>query len=116
MSDDWKTGFKKALIDVLVHNGQLLRPSESDRTYSWADYSKEGQARQKHVRTHDIDYERTTWEESEWHEFMGTFYEADTRVKGIDLRVVMKTGEEYDWRWQGSVAELIHLVVNEAGK
>lgn len=115
---DWRVGFKKALINVLVQNGRLLKSDSYDRTYGWeADHTKEGRAIQERIKsTDEIDYEATTWEESSWHEFMGTFYEGDTRVKGIDLRIVLKTKEEFDWRWSGSVAELIHQVVEEAGK
>lgn len=114
---DWRAGFKRALIDVLVQNGQLLKSDPYQRTYGWADYSAQGQRTQKRIRNGaDIDYEASTWEESSWEEFMGTFYEGDTRVKGIDLRLVLKTKEEFNWRWSGSVGELIQQVVNEAGR
>lgn len=117
MSNDWRLGFKKAFIDVLLRDGHLLKDSESDRTYGWeADYTREGQAKIRQISTGEIDYEATTWEESTWHEFMGTFYEGDTRVKGIDLRIVLKTKEEFDWRWSGSVGDLITAVINEAGR
>lgn len=106
---DWRGGFKKALIDILIRDGELMKPTEYDRTYGWVDYDKK---RVREVKTlldgGEIDYEASTWEESTWNEF--------TRVKGIDLRIVMKTKEEFDWRWEGSVGELIVAVVSEAGK
>lgn len=114
---DWRIGFKKALIDALIRGGNLLNDDPYQQTYGWeGDYTKDGQAKIKIIHNGDIDYEATTWEESTWHEFMGTFYEGDTRVKGIDLRIVMKTKEEFNWRWQGSVGDLIQQVVTEAGQ
>lgn len=69
---DWKIGFKYAMIDALVKNST---PVDVDKGsfYGWMhpDYSEIRQA----INAGEIDYTKTTWEEVDWHEFMGTFYE-----------------------------------------
>jgi hypothetical protein len=115
MSANWRVGFKKALIDVLTCHGYKLKDDGYYRTYGWEDYQGTEDMK-KAMLTIGINYEATTWQESTWEEFMGTFYEGDTRVKGVDLRVVLKDKTEFDWRWSGSVSDLIQQVIAEAGK
>lgn len=107
---DWKIGFKYAMIDALVKNST---PVDVDKGsfYGWMhpDYSEIRQA----INAGEIDYTKTTWEEVDWHEFMGTFYEGDTRKVGLDVNVVLKDGATYKLRYTGTVAELINDVVSD---
>jgi hypothetical protein len=113
MGDDWRVGFKRAVIDVLLRTSSKVR--DGDTIYGWTDY-REDEDVHRLISTVGVDYGATTWEESTWDEFMGTFYEGDTRVRGVDIRLVLLDKSEHNMRWTGSVAELITQVVNEAGK
>ena len=110
---DWKIGFKYAMIDALVKNSTPVDPNASayGNAYGWisSHYDEIRQA----INTGEIDYTKTTWEEVSWHEFMGTFYEGDTRKVGLDVHVVLKDGATYKLRYTGTVAELINDVVSD---
>ena len=100
---DWRAEFRIALIDEVVRSGTPV--SSQPSYYGWMDHSYSEKRDQ--VKATGIDYAATTWEESYWDEFMGTFYEGDTRVYGIDLKLVLKDGTEFHWRYSGSGGNLI---------
>jgi hypothetical protein len=113
-NDTWKIGFTRALIDAIVREGGVVRKDGGSFYGGWQDYEVTPDVRAEIERV-GIDYAKTTWTESEWHEFMGTFYEGDTRCVGIDAEVSLKSsrkgGRGYTFRWQGSVSDLIIAVV-----
>ncbi|HEU0252830.1 MAG TPA: hypothetical protein VFR12_07325 [Pyrinomonadaceae bacterium] len=65
------------------------------------------------IANHGIDYDKTTYVESNWNEFMGTFYEGDTSVYGVDMNLVLNDGTVLRWRYAGSVSDLIQAVLFE---
>jgi len=109
---DWTTDLRERMIDVLVKHGTLIDPSAN--VYGWI---HPGYADIKtRIYEGQIDYARSSWTEVDWHEFMGTFYEGDTRRVGIDLTVVMCNGDRHVLRFAGTVGELIQAIVGDVGK
>lgn len=119
---DWREGFKRALIDVVATHGYPVRDNES--FYGWEEYPvgwdrETGQGiwpKKDHIALVGIDYSACTYHESEWHEFMGTFYEGDTRVYGVDAWIVCLDGQRFHWRWKGTASELIQSVLMDTGR
>lgn len=107
MSNSWKAGFKRALVDAIIRNGSPLDPKADIWGWTHPKHHEVAQA----VRSGKIDYQACTWEESEWSEFMGSFYEGDTRKYGMDLTIKMKDGQEFIYRYSGTVSDLILAVV-----
>lgn len=108
ISGDWKRGFHRAMIDALVKNGTPVGDNPSFYGYiadNWPEISER-------VRTTGIDYETSTFKDSEWHEFKGTFYEGDTRTTGIDVNLVLLDGSIAKYRWEGHPGDLIQQVAN----
>lgn len=106
---DWREEFKRELVDVLLEQGMPLRSDAN--YYSWVDYDWKKIIRR--IRKVGVDYERTTYEESEWDEFMGTFYEGDERKQGIDVHVVLLDGSRVEYRWSGHPGQLIIALVRD---
>lgn len=115
MAGDWRAEMKHHMIDVLVRMGSPVREDAS--IYGWEEYEwgEHGgtETRRAHVARVGIDYAATTYVESCWDEFMGTFYEGDTRVYGVDLHLVLLDGTRLHWRYSGSLSNLITAVLED---
>lgn len=112
MSEHWKIGFRRALIDAIVKNGSPLSPTPSAYGYLHSEW----QAVRKLVSDVGVDYDRTGEpREVDWDEFRGTFYEGDTRRVGLDLDVVLRDGSTHAFRYDGTVSDLISQVLAETG-
>lgn len=107
MAKDWREGFKRALIDALIKEGSPLDPKPD----AWGWIAPDWEEVIGRVREVGIDYERSTWTESQWSEFMGTFYEGDTRKVGIDATIALKDGSTVAYRYSGTAGDLIVAVV-----
>lgn len=115
MSDDWKVGYKKALMSAFARSACVLG------TYSY--YSSGGgldyratQRLQDHLKSCEVDLDRSEMPtDSEWVEFMGTFYEGDDTQYGLDATVSCTCGELRDvvMRLRGSFSELLLEVLRE---
>lgn len=83
----------------------------SDRPSEFGWIATDHAAKRQQVANVGIDFDATTYRESCWNEFMGTFYEGDTRVYGVDVDLVLLDGTRLCWRYAGSVSELITAVL-----
>ena len=106
----WKAPFRRALIRALVKHGSPVDPTP--RTYGWIarDWPAIGEA----VTREGIDYDKTTYDDSEWWEFAGSFaepHEGDRR--GIDAVIVTLAGNSFRYRFSGTPGELIGYVLAE---
>jgi len=109
MSEDWKAGFRKAMIDALVKNSTPVGKDASFYGYIDPNWQEVHRA----ITDGEIDYDATSWEDVEWDQFMGTFYEGDTRKVGIDVNVVLTNGDTYKLRYEGTAGDLINAVVSD---
>lgn len=115
---DWKAGFKRAVIDAIVAGGMPVRANPS--RFGWEDYDRARDIKSA-IAYQGIDYTRSTYRESCWDEFMGTFYQGDTRVYGVDATIVLRgaheigdpPGRSYHFRWKGTASDLIQAVLSE---
>jgi hypothetical protein len=107
---EWKKEFKRHLIDVLVKEGGKIDDKAS--AFSWQEYDFHGKYKSM-ISNHGIDYDKTTYTESSWYEFMGTFYEGDTSVYGVDMNLVLGNGTVLKWRYAGTVSDLTQAVLFE---
>lgn len=103
----WKMEFRRAMINALVEQGVAV--CERPDRFNWCDH--DWQAKRATVASVGIDYVATVYRESCWNEFMGTFYDGDTRVYGVDLDLVLLDGSRLHWRYGGTLAELIAAVL-----
>jgi len=108
---DFTTELRERMIDALINHGSPR--SDTPGTFGWI--HEDWQAISRTVRDSTIDYAATSWTEVDWHEFMGTFYEGDTRKVGIDVTVVMCNGDRHVLRFAGTVGELIQAIVGDIG-
>lgn len=102
----WKDDFRESLISFLVRNGTPV--SLKDRTYGWMDY--EWQYLNDHLTICGTDITRSSWEDSEWSEFCGTFAEPPfEQRRGVDAVVYCNCGQISGrrWRYTGSYGELL---------
>lgn len=120
MAGDWRAEMKRHMIDVLVRTGAPVRDDPSiygwqvyEWDEQWASRRKGTETRKQRVERVGIDYVATTYVESCWDEFMGTFYEGDTRVYGVDLHLVLLDGTRLHWRYSGSLSDLITAVLED---
>jgi len=117
MAGDWKAGMKRAMIDALIKLGSPVAKDAS--FYGWIDYDwRAAVGNRPHpkrllIAEHGIDYAATTYEESYWDEFMGTFYEGDTRVYGVDLDLALLDGTRLKWRYAGNLSELMTEILRD---
>ena len=105
---DWKIEFHKALVDALVEGGSLI--CDNADIYGWRDYDGTRNARQ-YIEHVGIDYAKTTYDDSTWDEFQGTFTDNRT-VVGTDVDVVLNDGERLKFRYVGTLSSLIQAVVS----
>ena len=97
--NDWRKDFHRAVVDTILRLGAPCRDGESWQLYyDWTDYSSLSE-RMTHITTIGVDYDKTTYEETNWQEFMGTFHEGDNTVYGVGMTLVLKDGHTYRWRY-----------------
>jgi hypothetical protein len=111
MSDDWKAGFHRALVDAIVREGSPHDPTR-DPFYGstlpdrWVEIGPR-------VATVGIDYANTPKPvEGEWMEFGGTFHPTEM-VYGVDIELFLLDGTRVWYRYKGSVPHLILAVVKD---
>lgn len=101
----WQAQFHSALISYLVAHGTLVAQGPTE--YSWKAYGKLGPGQGwgwdpavRHVEEDcAISFERSTFEDSEWTEWAGTFY-PDTHHEGIEAIVTCCCGQVQGRRWR----------------
>lgn len=112
MTEDWRDGFRKSFLDMILREGNDMDVSAD---YWWGWYQQpESRRVGEAIIAEGVNYDESSWDDSEWQEFMGTFYTGDNRVYGIDARVVSNQGRVYHWRWRGTIAEAIESVLADA--
>lgn len=110
---DWKAEFKKVIVDAMIAGGSPL--DESTDVFGWQKPDWDGKLR-KLVARREIDYTKTTYDESSWSEFVGTF-EDNARKVGVDIKIYLKgRPEPIMWRYCGSVSDIITGVMTELGE
>lgn len=109
MSEDWKKDFHQSFVNAVVKHGHPI--DRNGQIYWWQQH--EPLRSQTVAKMHEvgIDYETSTYEESNWYEFKGTFYTGDTREFGVDLKVHLLDGTWQEWRYAGTISELIRAVL-----
>lgn len=107
---EWKAEFKRHLIDVLVKEGSKIDDNAS--SFGWQEYDLHGKFKSM-ILNYGIDYNKTTYVESNWYEFVDTFYEGDSTVYGVDMNLVLNNGTVLKWRYAGTVSDLIQAVLFE---
>lgn len=112
MTDDWRRGFHRALVDAIVREGGPHDPTQSAYWGSalpdnWTEIGP-------HVAEVGIDYTKTPQPiEAEWYQFGGTFGDGDDRKYGVDLELVLLDGTRVWYRYSGTISTLILAVVAE---
>lgn len=111
MSDDWRIGFKRALVDTILRLGSPCKPgTDWELYYGWEDYGARYD-QLDHIDRVGIDYDKTETVESEWHEFKGTFYEGDNIAYGVDMRLMLLDETVYRWRFDRRLSDFIMELV-----
>lgn len=111
---DWKVGYRKALMEALIRDGGVVSSTPSHYS-TWQDYARSGEIFE-HMKSCTVDLDRSTeLKDSEWQEFMGTFYEGDETVHGVDAYVSCSCGEYYQipMRMTGTFGELVKRVLED---
>lgn len=103
----WQEEAHRLVVDFLVHHGSPVK--KEDSFYGWI--APNWMEIYKQVKEVGIDYKNSRWDDSEWDEFKGTFYEGDTRTVGIDATIVLKDRTAITFRWQGSPGEMLTAIV-----
>lgn len=111
MSDDWKIGYRQALLAYVAKRGAAVSSKAS--LYGWIaqDWQKIG----RHVQSCGLDFAHTEIKESSWDEFAGTFAETDYHRHGIDVTGRCKCGELRDLhlRVDASIGEILTELLKE---
>lgn len=117
----WQEEFKAALIDAIVIKGGKVKDSYDLSRYvysysGWQDYSEDYRdTGAYHIATCAVDAARSTYDDSEWQEFQGTFAEEPWgRRTGIDAVVTCVCGklDGVRYRYEGGLAELIKFITS----
>lgn len=115
---------------VLKHGGLVKEYAKKWHTHhdygGWRDYgeldwSKGGKllylpdSPTDHMKSCGIDYSKSSYEDSEWESFNGTFAEPPwERETGLDVSLTCTCGKvSRKWRHQGSYADLITAITGE---
>jgi hypothetical protein len=103
---DWKTEFKRALIDTIVANGTPIEGAYLTYISSkWREIKNE-------IAREGIDYASTTWEETRWWDGADTFNDGQERI-GLNANVMLSNGIVQKIRFEGTVSELIFALIND---
>lgn len=121
MTESWKGDFKRAVIDAVLRNGMKVKDVVMPRYdfSGWADYGDNNWAQGQsaaltQIEAEGIDYEATTYDDSEWYEFAGTFAEEPwTPIRGVDVVVKTLAGNTFRWRYDSSIGSLITEVLRD---
>lgn len=105
----WKDEYHEAVIMAIVRNGSPLGKDAS--IYGWHAWEKDYLAIVAMIKRRGIDFKKSTFNDSYWYEFAGTFAEEDNRIQGIEANIVLKGGISYTYRWSGSFSELLTAVL-----
>lgn len=107
MTPEQKAAFHCAVIDTIIARATPVTTGRS--TYGWQ--AEDLYVLRGHMEGCEPDYEASTWSDSEWTEWMGTFCE-DERGTGIDAVVTCRCGtvQGRTWRYTGGYADLIRAI------
>lgn len=106
--EDWRIGFRRAMIDAMVRVGSPLDPNPSQWGWIHSDYA----SIYDQIKTVGIDYDACgIVEEVDWYEFQGTFHEGDHRCYGAELEIVLNDGSRCTFRVTTRLAEFIVEVI-----
>jgi hypothetical protein len=121
----WQDGMNEALIGYVISRGALVTESASQRSpgqriyggwqeYAWDDATQdETPALTIHMRHCTADLARSSWQDSDWEDFNGTFAEPPWEQRsGTDAVVYCICGQVQGrrWRYTGGLAELIRAI------
>lgn len=116
----WQDEMKTALIGRIITNGGLVRETATRQDYGgWREYGwddatgDDAPALTTHMRACTVDLALSTWTDSDWEEFNGTFAEPPwVHRKGTDAIVYCGCGlvQGRHWRYAGPLAELIRAI------
>ncbi len=109
MSEDWRVGFKQAMVDALMQNGSPLDPKED----GWGWIHPSAMEIRKETASFAVDYESTTWTDNWMVKGADTFHDG-TRVELLDLTVRYHGHDPVVYRYVGGVSDLISAVINNA--
>lgn len=118
MSEDWKVGFHRAVIDSILAKGRQLAPRSQRDNFGWRQdrYSHEPVDPVMHrILRHGIDYNKSTYVDSNWSEFAGTFT-SDEQKYGMDAEIVTVRGERFEWRYEGTLGQMLDAILERDGR
>lgn len=114
MSDDWKVGYKLAVLSAFVAKAGATRDgsyyASGNINYDLTEEIRE------HMKVCPCDLSKMEMPvDSRWQEFMGTFYEGDETVRGLDAYLTCQCGkyEGEQIRLQGTFSELLTAILRE---
>jgi hypothetical protein len=114
MNDDWKAGYKLAVLSAFVRQAGAVRDgsyySSGNINYDLTDEIR------KHLQTCPPAFGKMAMPvDSDWEEFMGTFYEGDTTVHGLDTYLYCECGKYKgeQIRLRGTFSELLTAILKD---
>jgi hypothetical protein len=116
MDERLEAEYKKILTAAIIKNGSLVK-QDGGSQFGWADSNTEwgvGLRGTRHTSSCGIAKTGRVEEYASWYEFMGTFYEGDNTVHGMEVHgVTCNCGLITDrvFRWSTSVSEAIREVM-----
>jgi len=119
VSEDWKAGYKRALLTAFGRSAYALKPLHggADTYYGGPfDYQRTTEVHQ-HLSSIgcEVDVDASPMpEDVSWAQFNGTFAEDDTR-HGLDGSITCRCGRlrGVPVRWEGTFSELLTQVLRE---
>jgi hypothetical protein len=115
----WREEMKAAMLREIAAGGGLVREGDGGWRYGgWQDFTQEGgeyltTTLSAHVAECGADVSKSTYTESEWTEFDGTFAEPPWGDHtGTDATIHCNCGKVAGrtWRYTGSIAALIEAI------
>jgi hypothetical protein len=107
VTPEQKAAFHAAIIDTITAQGTPVTTGGTQ----WGWMSDDCYELREHMAGCSPVYETSTWSDSEWTEFVGTF-EPTERGTGIDLVLTCRCGtvQGRTWRYTGGYADLIRAI------
>lgn len=114
MAEDWKTGYRQALLAAFVRDASPVKTSGDTYYGGWQDYERL-EAVRRHLSGCAPTLASTMPTDAEWSEFMGTFYDGDETKHGLDAIITCHCGYVRDvrLRLEGTFSELLEQVLRE---